>query len=429
MHSEETGDRVTAAASRRGRPNEHTRFDVARVRADFPTLAREVRGQPLIYLDSAASAQTPTVVLEAMDHFYRHEYANVHRGIHFLSQKATDAYEAARARIARWFNARSEQEVVLTKGTTDSINLVAASYGREQLRAGDEVLITEMEHHSNIVPWQLICKQTGARLRVAPIYDNGELDLQRTLELIGPRTKIVAIAHVSNTLGTINPVKAVIEAAHNHQAVVLLDGAQAAPHLRIDLQQLDCDFYAVSAHKLFGPTGIDMLYGKSELLEKMPPYQGGGDMIIKVTFEETSYNVPPQRFEAGTPNIAGAIGFGAAIAYLETLDLSAALAHEDYLLAKASEALESMPGIRILGTAKDKVGVLSFVDELAHAHDIGTLLDAAGIAIRTGHHCTQPLMARLGVDSTARASLAFYNTEDEIDRFVEELDKAREMFR
>jgi len=394
-------------------------LDVDRIRADFPILSEQVNGHPLVYLDNAATTQKPQAVIDAVSSFYTHDNSNIHRGLHELSQRATDAYERARARVRRFINAREDREVIFGRGTTEAINLVASSYGRRHVGAGDEVLITTMEHHSNIVPWQILCEEKRATLRVVPIDDNGELRLDEMARLMGPRTKLVSLVHVSNTLGTVNPVREVVAMAHARGIPVLLDGAQAVAHLRLDVQDLDCDFYAFSSHKLYGPTGVGVLYGKAALLESMPPYQGGGDMISSVTFEKTTYNRLPHKFEAGTPDIAGVIGLGAAIDYLDGVGLARAAAQEQALLAYATERVSSLPGVRIIGQAREKMSVLSFVVEGIHPHDIGTILDSEGIAIRAGHHCTQPLMDRFCVPATARASFAFYNTRSEIDALVE----------
>lgn len=404
-------------------------YDVERVRQAFPILAQRIYGKPLVYLDSAATSQKPQAVIDAMSRFFLEENANVHRGVHYLSVRATEAYEQARAKVQRFLNAEHVEEIVFVRGTTEAVNLVAQTYGKTHVRAGDEVLISAMEHHSNIVPWQMLCEQTGARLRVAPIDDAGELLLDELERLIGPRTKLVAITHVSNVLGTVNPIRRIVELAHARGARVLVDGAQAAPHLKIDVRELGCDFYALSGHKMYGPTGIGVLYGRRELLEAMPPYQGGGDMILSVSFEKTLYNKPPQRFEAGTPNMAGAIGLGAAIDFLDGLGLAAVAAHEQAVLAYGQRVLAAVPGLRLIGTAKDKVGVLSFVLDGIHPHDIGTILDREGIAIRTGHHCAQPLMQRFGLAATARASLGCYNSERDIDALLAGLAKVQELFR
>ncbi|POA35806.1 MULTISPECIES: cysteine desulfurase [unclassified Pseudomonas] len=404
-------------------------YDVERVRQAFPILAETIYGKPLIYLDSAATSQKPQAVIDAMSHFFSKENANVHRGVHYLSVRATEEYEKARAKVQGFLNTESVEEIVFVRGTTEAVNLVAQTYGKTQLRAGDEVLITAMEHHSNIVPWQMLCEQTGARLRVAPINDAGELLLDELERLIGPRTRLVAVTHVSNVLGTINPIRRIVELAHARGVRVLVDGAQAAPHLKVDVRALGCDFYALSGHKMYGPTGIGVLYGRHELLESMPPYQGGGDMILSVSFEKTVYNKPPYKFEAGTPNMAGAIGLGAAIDFLAELGPGAIAAHEQAVQAYATKALAALPGLRLIGTAAEKVGVLSFVLDGIHPHDIGTILDREGIAIRTGHHCAQPLMNRFGVPATARASLGCYSTERDIDALVAGLAKVQEVFR
>lgn len=403
-------------------------FDVARVREDFPVLHQEVHGRPLVYLDNGATSQKPQAVIDAVSRYYQEANANVHRGVHTLSERATQAYEGARDKLRGFVNARDRREIIFVRGTTEAINLVAQSYARPRLGEGDEILITHMEHHSNIVPWQIVCQQTGAKLRVAPINDDGELLFDEYLKLLGPRTRLVALVHLSNSLGTVNPVERVIEAAHAAGVPVLIDGAQAAPHFEIDVQALDCDFYAFSGHKMFGPTGIGVLYGKRDLLERMEPYQGGGDMISKVSFEETLYNDLPYKFEAGTPNIAGAVGLGAAVDYLSTLGLEAVVAHERAVLAYATEQARQLNSLRLIGTASDKASILSFVIAGVHAHDVGTILDHEGVAIRTGHHCTMPLMARFGVPATARASFALYNTVEEVDRLMQGLEKVREVF-
>jgi len=403
-------------------------LDVERVRADFPILGQEIYGKPLVYLDSAATSQKPRAVIDAIAKYYLRDNANVHRGVHLLSERATQAYEGARGKVQRFINAAHDHEIVFVRGTTEAINLVAQTYGRRRVQAGDEILITEMEHHSNIVPWQILCEEKGAVLRVAPIDDEGQLVLGELERLIGPRTRLLSLAHVSNALGTINPVRRIVEMAHQRHVPVLVDGAQAAPHLALDMQALGCDFYAFSGHKLFGPTGIGVLYGKSELLDEMPPYQGGGDMISSVTFEKTTYNRLPYKFEAGTPDIAGAIGLGAAIDYVSALGLSAIAAHEHDLLAYGTEALRRVPGLRLFGTAKEKASVLSFCLGDLHPHDVGTVLDREGIAIRTGHHCAQPLMRRLGLAATVRASLAPYNRREDIDALVSGLHKVMEVF-
>ena len=404
------------------------RFDVEAVRRDFPILRERVHGKPLVYLDSANTSQKPRAVIDAERELYETYYSNVHRGVYQTSVRAEQAFEAARQKLRRFVNARESREVLYVRGTTEAINLVAYSWGRANVHAGDEVLVSAMEHHSNIVPWQILCQATGARLQVAPIDDAGEILLEELERRIGPRTKLVAVGHVSNALGTVNPVKRIGEMAHAREVPVLVDGAQAAPHLRIDVQDLDCDFYAFSGHKMYGPSGIGVLYGKAELLEAMPPFHGGGDMILSVSFEKTTYNELPYKFEAGTPNIAGAIALGAAVDYLTNLGLDQIGAHERELMAYATGALSSVPGLRLIGTAKHKAGVLSFVLEGVHPHDMGTVLDYEGIAVRTGHHCAQPVMERFGVPATARASLGLYNTREEIDALVQGLHRIREMF-
>jgi cysteine desulfurase/selenocysteine lyase len=418
--------RETEVATRKEAPKRA--FDVERIRADFPALHQDVKGKPLVYLDNAASAQKPRQVLDAMTRLYSHDYANIHRGVHELSERATRAYENARLKALRFLNAASEREIVFVRGTTEGINLVAQTYGRANVGEGDEVLITHMEHHSNIVPWQILCEEKKARLRVVPIDDRGDMDMDAFSNLLGPRTRIVSLAHVSNALGTINPVRTVVELAHEKGVPVLIDGAQAAPHLPIDVAALGCDFYTLSGHKMFGPSGIGVLYGKEALLEKMPPYQGGGDMIASVTFEKTTYNRLPFRFEAGTPDIAGVVGLGAAIDYLTEIGLDAISAYEEELLDYGTERLHSVPGLRIIGEARHKASVLSFVLDGVHPHDIGTILDQEGIAVRTGHHCAQPVMDRFNVPATARASLALYNTREEIDRLVAGLHTVRQVF-
>ncbi len=407
------------------------RFDVARVRAEFPVLARAVRnGKPLVYLDNAATAQKPRSVIEATRSFYAEDYASVHRGVHFLSERATVAYEAARARAARFLGAASPSEIVFVRGTTEAINLVAASYLRPRLQPGDEVLLTTMEHHSNIVPWQLACEEKGAKVRVLPIDRAGVLQLDQLPGLLSDRTRMVGVAHISNSLGTINPVREIVEAAHARGIPVTVDGAQAAPHLSVDVRELGCDFYACSGHKMFGPTGIGLLYGRAELLDAMPPYQGGGSMIANVTFEKTRYAEAPARFEAGTPDIAGAIGLGAAIDYLGSLPWDAVEAHEADLLAYATARLREIPGVAIVGEAPagQKACVISFTMEGVHPHDLGTVVDQEGIAVRTGHHCTQPVMDFFGIPATTRASFAFYNTREDADALARAVRKARELF-
>ena len=403
-------------------------FDVQRVRRDFPILNQRVHGKPLVYLDNAATTQKPQAVIDAMIRSYAEENANIHRGVHLLSERATRAYEEARAKVQKFLNAPDSREIIFVRGTTEAINLVAQTFGRANIGRGDEVLITEMEHHSNIVPWQLICEEKGAQLKVIPITDEGELRMDLVDGLLTDRTRMVAVVHVSNSLGTINPVAMIVEKAHARGIPVLVDGAQAVAHMPVDVQALGCDFYALSGHKLFGPTGIGVLWGRLPLLEKMPPYQGGGDMISSVTFKKTTYNVVPNKFEAGTPNISGSIGLGAAIDYLKTIDSAALQTYEADLLAYGTKALTSVPGIRMVGTASKKASILSFVMEDVHPHDIGTILDQEGVAIRTGHHCTQPLMERMSVPATARASLALYNTKEEIDALVGALARVREIF-
>jgi cysteine desulfurase/selenocysteine lyase len=402
-------------------------FDVERIRRDFPILARDVRGKKLVYLDNAATSQKPRAVIEAVSRYYEQENANIHRGVHFLSELATREHDRARELVRDFINARQTKEIVFVRGTTEAINLVAQTYGRANVKAGDEVLITAMEHHSNIVPWQLLCEEKGAQLRVAPINDDGELIVGELHKLMSPRTKILALAHVSNALGTMNPVRKVVECAHSKNIPVLVDGAQAVPHMKVDVQALGCDFYTLSGHKMFGPMGIGVLYGKSELLERMPPYQGGGDMISSVTFEKTTYNKVPFKFEAGTPDVAGAIGLGAAIEYLNEIGMERIEQYEHELLSYATEKVCAIPGVRLIGTAKEKAGVLSFVIEGIHPHDVGTVLDQEGIAVRTGHHCAQPIMDRFGIPATARASLAFYNTKEEVDALAAGIRKVQEV--
>ena len=404
-------------------------YDAARIRRDFPILANMVNGKPLVYLDNAATSQKPRVVVDAMNRYYFEENSNIHRGVHFLSDKATQSYEAARVKTQRWINASSPKEIIFTRGTTESINLVASSFGRRNIRKGDAVLISAMEHHSNIVPWQMLCEERGAKLRVIPINDRGELLIDEFEKLLEGNVKLVALVHVSNALGTINPIKEMIAVAHERKVPVLIDGAQAVPHLKVDVRDLDADFYAFSAHKMYGPTGVGILYGKLDLLEAMPPYQGGGDMIKSVTFEKTIYNDLPNKFEAGTPNIAGGVGFGAALDYLGGLDFEALVGHEHDLLEYATDALTGVKGLKIIGTAKHKAGVISFVLEGIHPHDIGTILDDDGIAIRTGHHCAQPVMQRFGIPATARASFGLYNTRDDVDALVKGIHKAIGVFR
>ena len=404
-------------------------YDVYARRQDFPALHQEVHGRPLVYLDNGATSQKPHCVIEALRHYYERDNSNVHRGVHALSERATRDFEAARDEVAHFVNAPDRRSVVFVRGTTEAINLVAHSYLRPILRRGDEILVSHMEHHSNIVPWQILCQERGARLRVIPISDEGELDLEAYYALLGERTRLVSIVHLSNALGTVNPIKEMCTAAHVAGAKVLVDGAQAAPHLPVNVQDLDCDFYAFSGHKIYGPTGIGALIGKTELLEAMPPYQGGGEMIRRVSFDEgTTYNDLPHKFEAGTPDIAGAIGLKSALEYLSALDLDSIAAHEDALLDYATEALEDIGGVRVVGTATDKSGVLSFVLDGVHAHDIGTIVDRQGVAIRAGHHCAMPLMERLGVPATARATFALYNTREDADALVRSVKKVKEMF-
>ncbi len=403
-------------------------FDVRKIREDFPFLKQKVYGKPLVYLDNAATSQKPQVVLDAMLRFYTQDCANVHRGVHIISERATQSYEHARVKIQRFINAADPREIVYVRGSTEGINLVAQTYGRQHVQAGDEILISALEHHSNIVPWQMLCEEKGAHLRVAPINDRGELILDEFEKLLSDRTRLVGIAHVSNALGTVNPIKQIVQMAHARNIPVLVDGAQAAPHTKLDMQALGCDFYVVSGHKLFGPTGIGALYGKASLLESMPPYQGGGDMILSVTFEKTIYNHLPYKFEAGTPNIAGAIGLGAAIDYVTNVGMENISSYEHALLAYATEAIGQIPGVRLIGTAREKAGVLSFVLEGVHPHNVGTVLDREGIAVRTGHHCAQPVMERFGVPATARASLAFYNTKQEINALAAGLERVKTMF-
>ena len=403
-------------------------FDVEAVRKDFPILNREVQGKPLVYLDNAATSQKPQSVIDKLVSYYSEINANVHRGVHTLSQEATDEYEGARSKVRKLINAKEDAEIIFTRGTTEGINLVAQTLGVQRVGEGDEVIISNMEHHSNVVPWQVLCDQIGAHLRVVPINDDGELLMDEYEKLLSPRTKLVSIVHLSNALGTINPVKDIVAIAHQHDVPVLLDGAQSAPHLPVDVQDLDCDFYAFSGHKLYGPTGIGILYGKRELLESMSVYQTGGEQIKSVTFEKTIYNDLPYKFEAGTPNIAGAIGLGAAVDYINTIGLDRAEAYESELLQYGTEQLQTIEGLKLIGTAQHKSGVLSFLLEGIHPHDIGTVLDTQGIAIRTGHHCTQPLMQRFQIPATARASLAFYNTKAEIDALVEGIHKTFEVF-
>ncbi|TVT49642.1 MAG: cysteine desulfurase [Denitromonas halophila] len=395
---------------------------------DFPILARPVHGRRLAYLDNGATTQKPTAVIEAEARFYRESNANIHRGVHWLSQHATELYDAARATVQRFIGAARADEIIFTRGTTEAINLVANTWGRKQLTAGDEILITTLEHHSNIVPWQMLCEQTGAVLKVAPVNEIGEVELDGFDALLSPRTRLVAITHISNALGSINPVAEMVEHAHAVGAVVLVDGAQAVAHQAVDMQALGCDFYAFSGHKLYGPTGIGVLYGRAELLADMPPWQGGGDMIRTVSFERSTYAEAPQRFEAGTPNIAGAVALAAAIDYVQALGMDRIVAHEHALLEHATAALSAIPGLRMVGTAAHKAGILSFMIEHIHPHDLGTILDSEGVAIRAGHHCAMPLMTRFGIPGTARASLAVYNNETDIAALVTAIDKAQTLF-
>ena len=403
-------------------------YDVAKIRADFPILQREIYGKPLVYLDNAATSQKPQQVIDKIVQYHSGENSNVHRGVHYLSQVASQAYEEARVKIQRHIKAKSNEEIIFVRGATEAINLVAATYGRKNVGEGDEILISAMEHHSNIVPWQILCKEKGARLRVIPMNDKGELHLDRFADLLNERTRLVGIVHMSNALGTVNPVHEMIEIAHEAGVPVLVDGAQSIAHSRIDVQEMDCDFFAFSGHKIYGPNGIGVLYGKAELLRRMPPYQGGGDMINSVTFEKTTYSDLPYRFEAGTPNIAGAIGLGAAFDYVNEIGIERIAEHERDLLKYATRVLSHVPGLRIIGTAAKKASVISFILDSAHPHDIGTIIDHEGIAIRTGHHCAQPVMDRLGIPATARASVAMYNTREEIDALVRALHKVIDLF-
>jgi len=403
-------------------------FDAARLREEFPILHQTVRGRPLVYLDNAATTQKPRAVIDALVAYYERDNANIHRGVHLLSQRATDAFEKARGKVARFLGAAETREIVFTRGTTEAINLVAQSFGRAHVGPGDEIVITALEHHSNIVPWQMLCEEKGARLRVAPIDDDGAVLADELVGLLGPRTKLLSIAHVSNALGSVLPVRELCAAARARGVPVLVDGAQAVAHAPVDVQALGCDFYAFSGHKLYGPTGVGALWARGALLDAMPPWQGGGDMIANVTFEKTTYNVVPHKFEAGTPDIAGVIGLGAAIDWFVRVGIDAIAAHEHALLAYATEALRGIPGVRLIGTAREKASVLSFVMDGVHPHDIGTVLDQESVAIRTGHHCAQPVMERFGVPATARASLAAYNTRDDVDALVKAIHRVREFF-
>jgi cysteine desulfurase/selenocysteine lyase len=403
-------------------------FDVNALRRQFPLLARMVRGKPLAYLDNGASAQRPIAVIDAVDDYERRHHANIHRGVHTLSQEATALYESARDRVARFVNARSRHEIIFVRGTTEAINLIAQSYARPLLKPGDEILITHLEHHANIVPWQMVCEQTGATLVVAPIDSRGEVHVDAVVALMSPRTRVFACAHVSNALGTVLPIRRLIAAARSRGIATVIDGAQAVSHMHVDVQELDCDFYAFSGHKMFGPTGVGVLYGREQLLERMPPWQGGGEMILAVTFAKTTYNGLPNKFEAGTPNISGVIGLGAAVDFLQGVDRDAAHAHETALLEHATAALGRIPELRIVGTAVDKASLVSFAVAGVHPHDLGTILDEDGIAIRTGHHCAMPVMEFFKLPATARASFAFYNTFEEIDRLAAGVERARKLF-
>ena len=405
-----------------------TSLDVQRLREDFPILRQTIHGKPLVYLDNAATTQKPRQVLDAIAHLYSSDYANIHRGVHQLSERSTKQYEDGRAKAQKFLGAADQKEIVFVRGATEGINLVAQTYGRVHVGAGDEILISAMEHHSNIVPWQMLCEEKAAFLRVAPIDDTGELLLDEFERLIGPRTRLIAVAHVSNALGTINPVRRIVDLAHSRGVPVLIDGAQAAPHMPVNVRELDYDFYVFSGHKLYGPTGIGILYGKARLLEEMPPYQGGGDMIRSVTFEKTTFNAVPYKFEAGTPDIAGVIGLSAAIDYVSRIGMENIANYESDLLSYATGKLSAIPGLRLIGTAKEKAAVLSFVLDGVHPHDVGTILDRQGIAVRTGHHCAQPVMERFGIPATARASLAFYNTREEIDALAAGIGRVKEIF-
>jgi cysteine desulfurase / selenocysteine lyase len=417
---------TTAAQMNQSRPG--TSYDVRKIREDFPIFRNLVNGNSLVYLDNAATTQKPQSVIDAVVRFYTQECANIHRGVHYLSERATEAYENSRAQVRRFINAASTNEIIFLRGATEAINLVAQSYGRAHVQPVDEILISAMEHHSNIVPWQMLCAEKGARLQIVPINNKGEFLFEEYANLLGPRTRLVAVTQVSNALGTINPVRQIIELAHERNIPVLVDGAQSIQHMPIDVRALDCDFFAFSGHKIYGPTGIGVLYGKERLLESMPPYQGGGDMISSVTFEKTLYNRLPYKFEAGTPNVAGGIGLGAAISYVENLGLANIHAHEDELMAYGTTELQKFDEVRIIGTAKEKASVLSFVFEGIHPHDLGTILDQDGIAIRTGHHCAQPIMEFFNIPATARASLGLYNTREDIDALIWGLRKVKEVF-
>ena len=406
-----------------------TRFNVAAIRSDFPILRETIHGKPLVYLDNAASTQKPEVVIDALEHYYSHNNSNVHRGVHTLSMRATKMFEDARESVRDFLNASDTREIIFVRGTTEAVNLVAQSYGRTNVGEGDEVLISEMEHHSNIVPWQLLCMEKGAKLRIIPMNDNGELLIDEYERLLTPKTKIVSVVHVSNSLGTVNPVAEMIKMAHERGIPVMLDGAQAAPHITVDVRELDCDFYAFSSHKIYGPMGTGVLYGKTDLLEAMPPYQSGGDMIKSVTFEKTTYNTLPFKFEAGTPNVGDAVGLGTVIGYLQDIGFPAIASHEQNLVDYATERLLSIDGVRIIGTAAKKLGVISFVIEGIHPHDVGTIVDREGVAIRTGHHCTQPVMQHFGIPATSRASFGIYNTRDDVDALVAALGSVKNVFK
>ena len=403
-------------------------YDVERIRRDFPILSRTVRGKRLVYLDNAATTQKPQQVIDRIVRYYSEENSNVHRGVHHLSEVATTEYENARRFVKRFINARDEKEIVFTRGTTESINLVAYAWGRTNIREGDEILISAIEHHSNIVPWQMLCAEKNATLRIIPVNDAGELSMEEYARMLNPRVKLVAVGHASNALGTINPVKRMAEAAHANGSLILIDGAQGMPHLRVDVQDIGCDFYAFSGHKVYGPTGIGVLYGREALLDAMPPWQGGGDMILSVSYEKTTYNALPYKFEAGTPNIAGVVGLAAALDYVGSIGLDNISAYEHELQRYATQRLLEIPGLRLIGTARDKAAVISFVLEQVHPHDIGTILDQEGIAVRTGHHCAQPLMLRFNVPATGRASFGLYNTKEEADLLVDGLQKVIEVF-
>ncbi|MFN1833861.1 aminotransferase class V-fold PLP-dependent enzyme [Balneola sp. MJW-20] len=405
-----------------------TKTDWNKIRSQFPVLDQKINGQDLVYLDNAASSQMPVIVSDRIDHYHKKEHSNVHRGIHSLSQKATDAYESTRTKVQEFINARHKEEIIFTTGTTDSINLVAQSYGRKNFNTGDEIILSEMEHHANIVPWQLIAEETGAVLRIVPMNDAGELDMDTYESLLSEKTKMVAIVHVSNALGTVNPVKEIINLAHQNESLVLIDGAQAVPHSKVDIQDLDADFYTFSAHKMCGPTGFGVLYGKKEILQDMPPYRGGGDMIDKVTFEETTWNDLPYKFEAGTPPIAAGIGLGSAIDYLNEIGMDEIASREAQLLDYATKRINDLEGVRIIGTAKDKASVISFLIDNIHSTDAGTILDQKGIAVRTGHHCAQPIMQHYDIPGTARASISFYNTEEDIDKLIDGIKYVKDFF-